>query len=40
VRPKFRDLTVRVFERTGHTPQLEEPALFDAELLRWIEAHP
>ncbi|HET9314279.1 MAG TPA: alpha/beta hydrolase, partial [Vicinamibacteria bacterium] len=40
VRPKFKDLTVRVFERSGHTPQHDEPALFDAELLRWIEAHP
>jgi proline iminopeptidase len=40
VRPKFRDLTVRVFERTGHTPQLEEAALFDAELLGWMKARP
>jgi proline iminopeptidase len=40
VRPKFRDLTVRVFERTGHTPQYEESALFDAELLGWLKAHP
>lgn len=37
LRPKFRDLTVRVFERSGHTPQYEEAALFDAELLRWIK---
>ncbi|MCI0696835.1 alpha/beta hydrolase, partial [candidate division KSB1 bacterium] len=37
IRPKFRNLTVRVFERSGHTPQYEEPELFDAELLRWIE---
>ncbi|MXQ13693.1 alpha/beta fold hydrolase [Microvirga makkahensis] len=34
----FRDLTVRVFEKSGHTPQLEESALFDAELLRWLAA--
>jgi len=40
VRPQFRDLTVRVFERSGHTPPYEEPELFDAELLRWLEAHP
>ena len=40
VRPKFRDLTVRVFERSGHTPQHDEAPLFDAELLRWLEAHP
>jgi proline iminopeptidase len=35
-RENFRDLTVRVFERSGHTPQLEESDLFDAELLRWL----
>jgi proline iminopeptidase len=39
IRPKFRDLTVRVFERSGHTPQYEEADLFDAELLGWIEQH-
>ena len=38
-RSRFKDLTVRVFERSGHTPQLEESALFDAELLRWLSAH-
>lgn len=36
VRPAFRDLTVRVFERSGHTPQCEEAELFDAELLGWL----
>ncbi len=36
VRGHFRDLRIRVFERSGHTPQLEEPDLFDAELLSWI----
>jgi proline iminopeptidase len=40
IRPRFRDLTVRVFERSGHTPPYEEPELFDAELLRWMEDHP
>ena len=39
IRPKFRDLTVRVFERSGHTPPFEEPELFDAELLRWLADH-
>jgi pimeloyl-ACP methyl ester carboxylesterase len=38
-RSRFKDLTVRVFERSGHTPQLEESDLFDAELLRWLAAH-
>ena len=36
LRDKFNDLTVRVFERSGHTPQFEEPELFDAELLSWL----
>lgn len=35
-RSSFKDLTVRVFERSGHTPQLEESELFDAELLKWL----
>jgi len=37
LRPQFHDLTVRVFERSGHTPQYEEAALFDAELVRWMQ---
>jgi hypothetical protein len=28
----------RVFGRSGHTPQYEEPELFDAELLNWMGA--
>ena len=39
IRPKFRDLTVRVFERSGHWPHYEEAALFDAELLGWMDEH-
>jgi len=39
IRQEFRDLTVRVFEQSGHIPQYEEPALFDAELLRWMKVH-
>jgi proline iminopeptidase len=38
-RDSFKDLTVRVFERSGHTPQLEESELFDAELLNWLSGH-
>src|SRR5262245_37189158 len=38
ITPKFKDLTIRIFERSGHTPQLEEPELFDAELLRWMDS--
>ena len=37
IRPKFHDLTVRVFEKSGHTPQYEQPVLFDTELLEWLE---
>lgn len=40
VRPRFRDVTIRVFERSGHSPPFEEPALFDAALLRWLQSHP
>jgi proline iminopeptidase len=39
IRPLFRELTVRVFDRSGHTPPYEEPELFDAELLRWFAGH-
>jgi proline iminopeptidase len=38
-RHSFLDLTVRVFEKSGHTPQFEESGLFDAELLRWLSEH-
>jgi proline iminopeptidase len=36
IRPMFRDLTMRVFEKSGHTPQYEEAELFDSELLAWM----
>ncbi|MNU02368.1 hypothetical protein D3C72_2460510 [compost metagenome] len=39
-RERFADLTVKVFERSGHTPQLEESDQFDAELLRWLDSRP
>ena len=35
--PLFSDVTVQVFEESGHTPQFEEPERFDRELLRWME---
>jgi proline iminopeptidase len=37
-REQFRDLTVRVFDRSSHTPQLEESALFNRELLEWLNS--
>ena len=36
-RSSFADLTLRVFDRSSHTPQLEESDVFDAELLRWLD---
>ena len=39
IRPHFWDLTVRVFERSGHTPCYEEADLFDAELLSWMKKY-
>lgn len=30
------DLTVRIFEKSSHTPQLEEPDNFYDELMRWL----
>ena len=32
----IKGLTVRIFEKSGHTPQLEESALFNGELLQWL----
>ena len=29
-------VTLRMFEKSGHTPQLEQPELFDQELLKWL----
>ncbi|WP_298725803.1 alpha/beta hydrolase [uncultured Ferrovibrio sp.] len=37
-RPLFRDLTVRVFDRSSHTPQLEESEAFDSVLLEWLKS--
>jgi proline iminopeptidase len=37
LRPKFKDLTVKVFERSGHSPQYEEAPLFNNELLAWLQ---
>ena len=34
--PRFGDLTVAVFERSGHTPQVEEAAAFDERALAWL----
>lgn len=36
LRPKFKNLTIRIFEKSAHSPQYEEAELFDAELLKWL----
>lgn len=36
IRDKFKCLEIHVFEESGHTPQLEEPKLFDKYLLEFI----
>ncbi len=37
VAPKFHDLTIRVFDCSGHWPHYEESEVFDTELLLWIK---
>jgi proline iminopeptidase len=39
MRSKFKDITVCVFEKSGHTPPCEEASLFDKELLSWLHQH-
>lgn len=34
--PLFSDVTVRIFEESGHTPPFEEAERFDRELLDWM----
>lgn len=36
LRPQFKDLTIRLFEKSSHTPQFEEPEDFDNALLQWL----
>ena len=36
VRSKFNDLTTHIFEKSGHTPQMEEAELFDDQLMKWV----
>jgi proline iminopeptidase len=37
IRHHFKDLTVRVFEESGHVPQFEEAERFDREFLTWMK---
>jgi len=34
--PKFQNLSMHIFEYSGHSPFYEEPDLFDAKLLDWL----
>lgn len=36
IQHNFKDLTIRILKKSGHTPQLEEANLFDDVLLNWI----
>ena len=36
-REHVSDFTVRIFEKSSHTPQLEESDNFDEELMKWLE---
>ncbi len=38
LKSQFRDITVLVFEKSSHTPQLEEPELFDKTVLDWMSS--
>ena len=37
VQANFRDLTMRVYDESGHSPQYEQAEQFDSDLLNWIE---
>lgn len=39
LRSKFKDLSVHLFEKSGHSPFYEEAELFDAVLLDWLSYH-
>jgi len=36
IKSKFKNITIRLFEKSSHAPQLEEPDLFDQEMIDWI----
>ncbi len=37
VRLKFHNITVKIFEKSGHTPQLEQAFDFSRELFEWLK---
>jgi proline iminopeptidase len=36
IRGHFKNLTIRLFEKSSHTPQFEEAEAFDRELIKWL----
>ena len=36
-KPNIPHLTVKIFNKSGHSPQFEEPALFNQTLLNWVK---
>lgn len=38
VKNKFQNITIKLFDKSAHCPQYEEPAHFNNELLQWIKA--
>lgn len=38
--PKLENITYCLFDRSGHTPQVEEQKLFDQTILKWLENNP
>ncbi|MBD2754933.1 alpha/beta fold hydrolase [Spirosoma validum] len=39
IKTQFNDLTIQVFNKSAHTPQFEEPDLFNQALINWIHQH-
>jgi proline iminopeptidase len=39
LRSKFKDLTICIFEKSGHSPFYEEAERFDAVFLNWLSCH-
>lgn len=37
LRSNFKNLTMRIFEKSAHSPQYEEPELFNTELMTWLK---
>ncbi len=39
IRSQFKNLTISIFEQSGHSPFYEEKELFDTKLLTWLASH-